>query len=655
MGSGNNLNRAEPVIDYTSLDSAGIIADLIAYAQANYTDTWTDFNEGQIGKVLLDLMGYEGDLVSFYLNALINESFYTVAVRRQNIVTKAKGLDYVVPSAVGATVTLQLTLDAAGSYPFTILASSHKFSNSNGLIYMPVSDVTVPAYSATVDIAAVQGNQITAESLGTSTGAEAQRFRLGQTPLLDGTLVVRVNGTPWTKASYVVDMAPSDEKYTVEVDDDDNVDVIFGDGEFGKIPPISHAIEADYKIGGGRDSNVGSGTISTVVSAPSQVTAVTNPAKSSNGADKPTSKQIRAAIPANIRQNTGAMHETEIADAALQTTGVAKARAEEGNPLIREVKVHIAPNGGGQPTDVLLNQANIDIRAKRMLGLRMTFGGPIYKQISASFIVHAQATSRQGDVQNAVVESFTSPDEDGLWDFDQVSFGGLDSNGDPEISFDVVGDAMNDLNQAGVRRYEIKEMTILPEYRRLSPTSGDGTVSVISLPSNDHERREWVIVFLTPTTFSVYERIIGTVTSLSDATLTDDAQTFLTGLAGLGFTNLVPNRQFEATSFTVGSNSETAITTTAGGLFLATERGAKYYVERLLAASGTVGVAYNALDSAAVNVLDFTVNTGSSPWVAGDKLIIDTYAPVGDVILRDDEIPELMSSNLTVRIAGGIA
>ena len=58
-------------INYTSRDFESIRNDLIEYTTRYYPETYKDFNEGSFGSLMLDTVAYVGDILSFYLDLLI--------------------------------------------------------------------------------------------------------------------------------------------------------------------------------------------------------------------------------------------------------------------------------------------------------------------------------------------------------------------------------------------------------------------------------------------------------------------------------------------------------------------------------------------------------------------------------------------------------
>ena len=62
-------------ISYTNRDFESIKDDLVNYAKRYYSSTYKDFNEASFGSLMLDLVSYVGDQLSFYTDYQANESF----------------------------------------------------------------------------------------------------------------------------------------------------------------------------------------------------------------------------------------------------------------------------------------------------------------------------------------------------------------------------------------------------------------------------------------------------------------------------------------------------------------------------------------------------------------------------------------------------
>ena len=97
-----------PVINYTSRDFNSIRNDLLEYAKRYYPDTYQDFNEASFGSLMVDMVAYIGDILSFYTDYQANESFMTNAIERENVIKHARqvGYKYSISAASSGLVTM---------------------------------------------------------------------------------------------------------------------------------------------------------------------------------------------------------------------------------------------------------------------------------------------------------------------------------------------------------------------------------------------------------------------------------------------------------------------------------------------------------------------------------------------------------------------
>tara|TARA_R100000234_G_C5000681_1_gene180200 strand:- start:739 stop:2538 length:1800 start_codon:yes stop_codon:yes gene_type:complete len=72
-------------IKYTSRDFDSIKQDLIDYARRYYADSFRDFSEASFGSLMIDTVSYIGDILSFYLDYQVNESFLSTATDYNNV------------------------------------------------------------------------------------------------------------------------------------------------------------------------------------------------------------------------------------------------------------------------------------------------------------------------------------------------------------------------------------------------------------------------------------------------------------------------------------------------------------------------------------------------------------------------------------------
>jgi len=84
----------KPLIRYTNRDFESIKSDLVEYARRYYSNTFKDFNEASFGSMMLDTVAYVGDILSFYLDYQVNESFLDSAIEYDNVVRHGAQVGY---------------------------------------------------------------------------------------------------------------------------------------------------------------------------------------------------------------------------------------------------------------------------------------------------------------------------------------------------------------------------------------------------------------------------------------------------------------------------------------------------------------------------------------------------------------------------------
>ena len=136
-------------IKYTSRDFETIKQDLVDYARRYYPETFRDFNEASFGSLMLDTVAYIGDILSFYLDYQVNESFLNSAVEYDNVIRLAKQLGYNFqpnPTSYGiASLFVLVPAQTTGGGPDTrympILKKGGTFSTDSGATFMLTEDV----------------------------------------------------------------------------------------------------------------------------------------------------------------------------------------------------------------------------------------------------------------------------------------------------------------------------------------------------------------------------------------------------------------------------------------------------------------------------------------------------------------------------------
>jgi hypothetical protein len=98
-----NLKRD---IRYTDRDFNTIRNQLIQYSKTYFPDTYNDFTETSTGMLFIEMAAYVGDVMSFYLDNQIQETFIQKARQNQNLYALAYSLGYVPKVTTVASVPI---------------------------------------------------------------------------------------------------------------------------------------------------------------------------------------------------------------------------------------------------------------------------------------------------------------------------------------------------------------------------------------------------------------------------------------------------------------------------------------------------------------------------------------------------------------------
>lgn len=144
MPKSKNIN-----INYTSREFASIKQDLVDYAKRYYPESYKDFTDASFGSMILDSVAYVGDVLSYYVDYSVNESFLDTAIEFDNVRKHARALGYNytgIPSSYGViTAYVLCPANAEGTAPdLTFLPTLKRgsvFSTGNGVNFALTEDI----------------------------------------------------------------------------------------------------------------------------------------------------------------------------------------------------------------------------------------------------------------------------------------------------------------------------------------------------------------------------------------------------------------------------------------------------------------------------------------------------------------------------------
>ena len=156
------------IIDYTSRDFESIKEDLIEFAKRYYPDNYRDFSEASFGSLIFDTVAYTGDILSYYLDYNVNESFLDTSLEFENVRKHARSMGYRfsgTPSSFGIVSLFVLCpSNSEGTAPDTtylpIVKAGSVFSTDDGSTFILSEDLDFSSDSSDV-VAARFANGVT--------------------------------------------------------------------------------------------------------------------------------------------------------------------------------------------------------------------------------------------------------------------------------------------------------------------------------------------------------------------------------------------------------------------------------------------------------------------------------------------------------------
>tara|TARA_R110001583_G_scaffold1442_4_gene11439 strand:- start:994 stop:2889 length:1896 start_codon:yes stop_codon:yes gene_type:complete len=96
-------------VKYLSKDYNGFKNQLIEFTKVYFPDNFNDFSEGNPGMMFLEMAAYVGDVLSFYTDTQLRESFLNLAQDKKNIYNLAYSMGYKPKITSAASVNLEVS------------------------------------------------------------------------------------------------------------------------------------------------------------------------------------------------------------------------------------------------------------------------------------------------------------------------------------------------------------------------------------------------------------------------------------------------------------------------------------------------------------------------------------------------------------------
>lgn len=425
-------------LSVTSLDFDDIKNNMKTFLRQQ--DQFSDYDfEGSTISTLLDVLAYNTHYNAVYANVLANEMFLDSADIRNSIVSHAKHVGYTPRSATSPIAKLNVVVsDLTGSsataargttFTTTVDGTSYNYIVKDDTTISPVSGVytfsELPVYEGTL-----VNNKYTVDV----TNAD-QRFLIKNKFADTTTLQVTVQNSSsdtttvtYTKSTDLADVTSTSTVYYLEGVEDEQYEVIFGDGVLGKALSTGNIVTLSYIVTSGTGSNgATSFSLSGNIAGSSSAT-ITTASNSSGGAEPETPDSIRFNAPRQYASQNRAVttkdYEARVKTIFPNAKSVQVWGGEDNStPVYGRVYISINPKSGVTVTES--NKSDIVTQLKDFNVASIT---PVIEDPETTFIqlnvvvkYDQKATTKSPDtIKSLVQNTITTYNENNLQQFDQM-------------------------------------------------------------------------------------------------------------------------------------------------------------------------------------------------------------------------------------------
>lgn len=350
----------------------------------------TDVSEGNILVIVISMFAAIAEVLHYYIDTKAREFFLGTARRYTSLQALGRLVGYYPHGATAATTDLVITRT-------TSLNTSHIISQGttitqDGTTWLVGQQVRIAANVGLVRIPLIQHRSFDLSGLvprilpANSTQLSIPSDSLPSGEFYEhGTLSLTLDGIQWTLVDTFAYSRPDDTHFRVEIDNNGNVVIIFGDGTFGKVPVNGSRVSScTCYLTKGAAGNVDAGAITTLPSGIySSVWKGSNEFAAAGGTDYESVESMRERIPLQVRTQGVAITKRDYEDLALLVPGVAKAKVDY--QCGRKVAIYIFP------TDITTNS---NIQAANILKQRVWDKLNPYLPITTILKVFSLGTSR---------------------------------------------------------------------------------------------------------------------------------------------------------------------------------------------------------------------------------------------------------------------
>ena len=425
-------------LEVTDLDFDTIKTNLKKFLRQQ--DQFTDYDfEGSTISSLLDVLAYNTHYNGVYANVLANEMFLDSADMRNSIVSHAKHVGYTPRSATAPYADVNLVVNNATGATLTASQGTTFTSTVEGVSYNYIvkEDTTTTPVDGVYtfkNLNLYEGTLVTNKYTVNTTDAN-QRFLIKNDMADTTTLLVKVqnSSTDTTTTTYALstdlaDVSSTSAIYFLEGAEDEQYEVVFGDGVLGKALSTGNIVSLIYIVTNGSDSNGASSfALSGNVGGFTDVSLTVN-TNSVNGADPESPASIRFNAPKQFatqnRAVTAKDYESKVKSIYSNAKSVQVWGGEDNEtPVYGRVYISINPVAGATLTEATKSDIITQLKDFNVASITPVIEDPETTFIQPTVTIRYDAkstTNTAASIKSLVQTAITNFNTDSLQEFDQV-------------------------------------------------------------------------------------------------------------------------------------------------------------------------------------------------------------------------------------------
>ena len=425
-------------LEVTDLDFDSIKTNLKKFLRQQ--DQFTDYDfDGSTINTLLDVLAYNTHYNGVYANVLANEMFLDSADMRNSIVSHAKHVGYTPRSATAPYADVDLVVNNATGATLTAAQGTTFTSTVDGVSYNYIvkEDTTTTPVDGVYtfkNLNLYEGTLVTNKYTVNTTDAN-QRFLIKNDMADTTTLLVKVqnSSTDTTTTTYALstdlaNVSSTSAVYFLEGAEDEQYEVVFGDGVLGKALSTGNIVSLIYIVTNGSDSNGASSfALSGNVGGFTDVSLTVN-TNSVNGADPESPASIRFNAPKQYatqnRAVTAKDYESKVKSIYSNAKSVQVWGGEDNEtPVYGRVYISINPVAGATLTEATKSDIITQLKDFNVASITPVIEDPETTFIQPTVTVRYDAkstTNTAASIKSLVQTAITNFNTDSLQEFDQV-------------------------------------------------------------------------------------------------------------------------------------------------------------------------------------------------------------------------------------------